>query len=162
MAHGGEVFFDPHDHGHAEFLVRHLAATELQLHLELVALVEELLGVAQLGQIIVAVDVDAEFDLFDFAGVGFLFLLLLGQFVAVFAEVDDAANRRVGIGRDFDKIEADLLGLAQGILQFHHAQLLAGRPIDHAHFARTDPMVDPDQGRLRVAVERRTCGHGIP
>ena len=74
----------------------------------------------------------------------------------------DAANRRVGIGRNFDEIEADLLCFAQGILQFHHAQLFAGRPIDHAHFARTDPVIDPDQGRLRVAVERRTCGHGIP
>ena len=129
----------------------HLASAELQLHLQLVALVEELLGVADLGQVIVIVDVDPEFDLFDFARVGFFVFLLLGQFVAVFAEVHDAADRRIGVRRDFDEVEAQFLSFPQGVGQFHHAQLLAGRTIDHPHLAGTDTVVHPDRGWLRCA-----------
>ena len=152
MTHGREVFLHPQHDGHAQFLVRHLASAELQLHFELVPLVEELLGVADLGQVIVVVDVDAEFDLFDRApGVRFFVLLLLGQLVAVFAEIDDAANGRVRIGRHFDEIETQFLGLAQGVLQLEDAELFVGRAIDHADFARANTVIDPDGGRLRSA-----------
>ena len=151
MAHRGEVFFDPQHDGHAEFLVRHLTSAELQLHLQLVALVEELLGVANFRQVIVTVDVDPEFDLFDFAGMRFFVLFLLGQLVAVFAEVDNTADRRVGIGRHFDQVEPQLLRPTQRVGQFEDPELLVGRTVDHAHFAGADAVVDPDGGQLGCA-----------
>ena len=151
MAHRGEVFFDPQHDRHAKLLVGHLAAAELKLHLQLVALVEELLGVANFRHVIVTVDVDPEFDLFDFAGMGFLVLFLLGQLVTVFAEVDDAADRRVGIGCHLDQIEPQFLRPAQRIGQFQHPELLVGRAVDDANLAGADAMVDPDGGRLGCA-----------
>ena len=151
MAHRGEVFFDPQHDRHAKLLVGHLAAAELELHLQLVALVEELLGVANFRHVIVAVDVDPKFDLFDFAGMGFLVLFLLGQLVTVFAEVDDAADRRVGIGCHLDQIEPQFLRPAQRIGQFEDPELLVRRAVDDANLAGADAMVDPDGGRLGCA-----------
>ena len=106
---------------------------------------------ADFGQVIVAVDVDPEFDLFDFAGMGLFVLFLLGQLVTVFAEVDDAADRRVGIGRHLDQIEPQFLRPAQRIGQFQNPELLVGRAVDDANLAGADAMVDPDGGRLGCA-----------
>jgi hypothetical protein len=50
---------------------------------------------------------------------------MLGNIVPEFSERDDLANRRVRRGRNLDQIKADALGSAQGIRQFHDAELLA-------------------------------------
>jgi hypothetical protein len=50
---------------------------------------------------------------------------VLGNIVSKFSERDDLANRRIRGGRNFYQIKADALGFAQGIRQFHDAELLA-------------------------------------
>ncbi len=52
------------------------------------------------------IDVGAELDFLDLIGVLMLARLffLLSHFVAVFAEIDQTANRRGGIGRDLYQI----------------------------------------------------------
>ena len=75
--------------------VAHLAAAELDGHLDAVALVQELPRSAELGPEIVDVDLDPEPDLLE----GLRLLLLLGlalallQLVLVLAVVEDAAHR---------------------------------------------------------------------
>lgn len=72
-------------------------------------------------QIIVLVDVDAEFDFLELARDVFALFFLLGKFVAEFAEIDDAANGRLGVRGDFDEIAAERLGFAERVRRFHHA-----------------------------------------
>ena len=79
-------------HLESELRVRHLAPAELEAQLHLVAVVEELLGVAQLRVEVVRGDARRELDLLDLARgrlrVGVLLLLL----VDVLAEVHDPAD----------------------------------------------------------------------
>jgi hypothetical protein len=51
---------------------------------------------------------------------------VLGNIVSEFSERDDFANRRICRGRNLDQIKAYALSFAQGIRQFHYAELLAG------------------------------------
>ena len=59
-------------------------------------------------------------------------------------EIDDAANGRLGVGRDLDQIHAQTAGGAKGILDAHHAELLVVDAVDHAHLAGADAFVDAD------------------
>ena len=78
---------------------------------------------------------------FSFVPDGLLVLLLFRNVVTEFSEVDDLADRRVGGRRHFHQVEAHALGLLDGVGQFHHAELLAGRADDDADFARANPAV---------------------
>ena len=120
----------------------HLAAAELELHAHLVALVEELLGVAHLRHVIVLGAVHAKLDFLELAARVFLVLFLLGRLVFEFAEIDDPADRRIGVGGDLDEVEPEFLGLADGVGQLHDTELFAGGRQDHTHFAGADPAID--------------------
>lgn len=106
VAHGQEVLFDLERQGVPEFLVSHLAATELKLDADFVAFCQEVFGVHDLDLVIMRVDADAEFHLLHLATllvlVSFLLVLLLRVFV--FAVIDDLAHGRISRGSDFDEI----------------------------------------------------------
>ena len=92
--------------------MRHLAAAEAQGHLDLVAFLEEAAHGAHLDFVIMVVDARAELDLLDLDDL--LPLALLGGFLllekAEFAEVENFADRRLGVGNDLDEIEPGFLG----------------------------------------------------
>jgi hypothetical protein len=93
---------------HAEIGVLHLAATEAQRDLHLVTFFEEAMNGLHLHFVIVVVDVRTNLDLLEFDALGLfarlgLLLLLLEPELAV---VEDFADRRIGIGRHLDKVEA--------------------------------------------------------
>jgi hypothetical protein len=73
----------------------------------------------------VVVDIDAKLELFQLRACRSLVSLMLGNIVSEFSERDDFANRRTRRGRNLDKIKPDALGFAQGIRQFHDAELFA-------------------------------------
>jgi hypothetical protein len=73
------------------------------------------------------------------------FLFLLGQFVAVFAEIHEAADRRHGVGRNFHEVHAVLAREVDGVGQRHDAELLPSP--DDPDFAGADFAVDPDERR---------------
>src|SRR6478735_4701678 len=83
------------------------AAPEHDRDLDLRALVEEALDVALLGLVVVYPDLGSELDLLDvdlrLVLAGQLGLLL--QLVPVLAEVHDAANRWIRLGRNLDQVE---------------------------------------------------------
>ena len=153
MGHGIEIHFDTLHDGHTQLLVSHFASTKLQLDFDFVALVEEFLGMLDLGHVVVLVDVDAKFHLFEFGGMGFFVLLLLGQLVTVFTEIDDAADGRFRIRRNFNKVEPHFFRAAKRVLQFEDAELFVRSPVDDAHLAGADAVIDPDGGRLWSAIK---------
>jgi hypothetical protein len=76
----------------------------------------------------VVVDINAKLEFFELrAGRSFV-PLVLGNIVSEFSKRDDFANRRIRRGRNLDQIKANALGLAQGVRQFHDAELFACRP----------------------------------
>src|SRR5664279_2721154 len=82
-------------------------------------------------------------------------LLLFGHLVTVFADLNDAADRRHGVRRNFHEIHAMLAGQVERVVQRIDAQLFAIRP-DDADFAGTDFAVDPDErGGRGVAWGKR-------
>jgi len=74
-----------------------------------------------------------------------VFLLLLGEFVLELTEIGDAADGRICSRGDFDQIESVGLGLADRILSFQDAELLAGGANDDADLAGPDAVVDTDE-----------------
>jgi len=76
------------------------------------------------------------------------FLFLLGDFVAVFAEIHEPADGRHGGRGDFDEIHAVLAREIHRIGQRQDAKLVAVHS-DDADFAGADFAVDPDERSRR-------------
>lgn len=152
MTHGDEIVFDLGSEGMAEFLVGHLAATELELDAHLVTFREEIFRVDDLDEVIVGINADAEFEFLQFATFLVLmsFLLVLFLDVLVLAVIDNFAHWRFGAGGDFDEVETTLFGHAQSLLSRQHTVLLVGDSIHHAHLWRTDALIDT--GLVSVAA----------
>ena len=104
-------------HLHADILVGHLTAAETQRDLYLVALVDERLHGAQLHLVIVLVDVRTNLDLFNLDDALFLLRLVLLLLLLIFelAEVENLADRRVGVRADFEQVKADGIGAQQRV-----------------------------------------------
>jgi hypothetical protein len=98
------------------------------------------------------VDVRAEFDFLDSRDGVLAFLFLLGQLVAVFAVIDDAADGRLGVCRDFDEVEAVALRFGDGLVGAQDAELGAGGCDNDADFAGADALVDAVFGFALVAT----------
>ena len=79
--------------------------------LHLVAFLEELEDLLHLRVIVVVVDVRTHLDLLDLLRL-LLLALLVGLFLGlifVAADVEELGDRRIGVGRDLDQVEADFL-----------------------------------------------------
>ena len=144
MGHAGEVVAHALNDLEAEFLVRHLAAAELELNFHLVPLVEEILGMADFREVVVRVDVYAEFDFLHLANRMLFVLLLLGEVVAELAEIDDTADGRLGVRRDLHEVEPHRAGAADGLVEPHDADLFARGGNDDTHLPGADAFVDAD------------------
>ncbi len=114
----------------------------------LVLLGQELFGAVDLGHQVVVANLGADAELFVLAVVRVAFVLPLLLLVLEFAEVHDAANGRLLLGRDFHKVEAEVFGALQGFGGFENAELIAFRT-DDADGRVADLFVDP----LRFTVE---------
>jgi hypothetical protein len=66
---------------------------------------------------------------------------LLGKIVAILPEVDNLANRRVCVGRDFYQVQPECLRATQSILEFHYPQLFVGGAQYDSHFASANSAV---------------------
>ena len=87
----------------------------------------------------------------------FGFLFFLGDFVAVFPEIHEAADGRDGGGRNFDEVNGVLPGKIQRLGERDDAVLVSVHP-DDADFAGTDFAVDPDErGGRGIAWRKRAA-----
>src|SRR3954469_11476462 len=107
-----EIVPDPHQHVHAELLVRQFAPAEPHGDFDLVAFLDELVHAAHLDCVVMVVDARTQLDFLDlynlllFAGLVLLFLF----FVLELSEIEDLADRRISVGRDFNKVQAGIGG----------------------------------------------------
>jgi hypothetical protein len=126
--------------------VSHFATAEFESDLHLHVLAEKLHGMADLDPEVMRINLRTKLDFLDLGGVLVLlgFLVALGLFVAVFAEIDHPANRRNGCGSDLDQVNAVAAGQVQRFTQTHDAELLAVET-DYPDFAGTDFPINPDE-----------------
>jgi hypothetical protein len=105
--------------------------------------VEELADLAQFVVQIVASDLQADAHLLHIKrfGLGPVLLGLLGLLIIVFAPVDNAGDRRVGVGRDLDEIEPGLFGGGERLGTGNNTKLAAVFP-DNAKTIGPDFLVD--------------------
>ena len=124
----------------------HLAAAKLQRHLHLHVLAQKADGVLDLDAKIVRINARTELDFLHGRGVLVLlgFLFLLGLFVTELAEFNEAADRRRGVGGDFDQVNPLLPRQGQRFIEGNDAELFAVHS-DDADFAGADFAVDPEE-----------------
>lgn len=126
-----------------KFLMRVLAATEHERHLDAVAFQEEVLDVTQLGVVVVLLHIGVELHFLDLgAYIGALgLLLLLLHVVAVLAVIHKPADGRLGLGCDFNEIDASTLSELKGFAGGDYTKLCAIN-IDAPDFRHADLMIN--------------------
>jgi hypothetical protein len=154
VAHGHKVALDLGCEGVTQFLVSHLAPTELKLDAHFVTFSEEVFRVDDLDQVVMRINADAELELLQLATLLVLVSLLLMLFldILVLTVIHDFAHGRLGIGSDLDEVKPALLGHAKGLLGGQNAILLVGDAIHHAHLGRTDALIDAGLVRIPAVV----------
>jgi len=128
--------------------MRQLTAAEAHRHLQLVALIEELRGGADLRVDVVVVDLRRDPDLLPRHGL-LLFLGVLGlllEVIAVLPEVAHARDGRLDVRCYLDEVVAVFLRLRECARGRDDSQLLAVGT-EKAHGRNTDRFVDPQFGR---------------
>ncbi len=119
-------FHEAFEHVSSEVLVGHFPSAETQAGLYLVAFSQEAKHVVLFGDVIVLVDVDAEFD---FLQDNLLLVLLRGPlflfiFVEKFAVIHDAANWRDSVRRYLYQIKVLFAGFSERFVRGQNSKLV--------------------------------------
>jgi hypothetical protein len=114
----------------------------------LIFLGQELFGAVDLGHQVVVADFRAHPELFVLAVVRVAFVLPLLLLVLEFAIIHDAANGRLLLRRDFNKVEADFASTRKGVDGFENTENFTFMS-DDADGRDADLFVDP----LRLTIE---------
>src|SRR5207248_11409782 len=91
----------------------------------------------------------------------FRLVCFLLRFILKLSEVDDLANRRLGVRRDLNQVHAFFARSANCFASLHHAELLA-IVTDDAHLRHADAFVDSSNRRaaeIRAAAASVTCSY---
>jgi hypothetical protein len=138
----------------SQFAVSHLATTETQGRLHLVAFMEKADGLIFLGLVVVLVHGDRELDFLDgdnlllFARSPFALIF----FVQILAVILNAADRRHGVRRDLYQVEAALAGNFESFKGWENAELFSIF-VNDANFTRAYPIVDADKLFRRTLID---------
>src|SRR5690349_13035261 len=101
-----EVLFQFLQYSRTQFTVRHFAAAKPDRGFDLIAFLEPLARMLHAILVVVIVRSRPKLHFLDrdryLLLLGFVCLLL--RFVLVFSEIDDATNRRIGVGSDLDEV----------------------------------------------------------
>ena len=127
----------------AQFAVRHFATAKPDRGFHLVAFLQPLARVLHAIVVVVIVCAGAKLNFLDRDRYLLLLRLvrLLLRFVLKLSEVDDSANRRIGVRRNLDQIQPLLPRGANGIAHIHHAELFTFLT-DHAHLRHANSFVN--------------------
>src|SRR3954462_8985185 len=159
-----QIFFQLLEEARAQFTVGHLASAKPDSGFHLVAARQPLARMLHAIAVVMQVRagtklhfLNSDDDLLLLGLVCFLFLLVLKL-----AEVDDFANRRIGIRRNFHQIHAPFTGHANRFACVHDAELLAIFS-SYAHLRHANPFVDSSDRRatkIRPSASTKTCSYG--
>jgi hypothetical protein len=137
-----------------EIAVGHLASSETQACLHLVALGEKADSLILFGLVIVLVHRNRELDFLDrnhllaLSSSAFALLFLIQKTAIVL----NPANRWDGGGGNFNQVEATFAGNTESLKGLENAKLFAVF-VDDADFARANPIVDANEGLCRSFIE---------
>jgi hypothetical protein len=122
-----ETFDNPLGDLEANFLVGLFATPIEEDNLDLMAGFQKFCDLAKFDLQVMGTDLESETHLFHIKRFGgfTVFLQLLSALVVVFAPVDNFADWRIGVGRDFNQIKITLLRYLEGFLLTEDAQLFA-------------------------------------
>src|SRR5262245_10877616 len=138
-----QVLFQLFENACAEFPVRHFAPAEPNRRFYLIALLQPL--ARMLHSITVIVIVRPGTKLHFFYSYGDLLLLrfvpLLLRFVLELTEVDNPANRRIGVWGYFDEIQTAIPSGTNSVAHVHDAKLFTFLA-NHAYLRHADSLVD--------------------
>src|SRR5215211_747829 len=146
-----EVLLQLLQYSRTQFTVRHLAAAKPDRGFDFVALLEPLARMLHAILVVVIVRSRSELNFLDRDRHLLLLRLvcLLLRFVLVLSEIDDPANRRIGVRSDLDEVEPLFPGGAHGIAHVHHAQLFS-LFTNHAHLRYANSFVNPNRRHTPV------------
>ena len=148
------ILNEPVDDGITEFAVRHLAALETQRRLDLIAFAQEANRLVLLGLVIMLIDSHGKFNFLDHDH----FLLLARRAIALvllvekFAVILNAADGRLGSGRDFDQIQSTLAGYLQSFEGRQNTELFTVF-VNDADFTRANSVVNADKRLGRTLID---------
>ena len=119
-----------------------LTSTEHKGYFHAVAAIDKVMGVAELGLVVVVTDIDVEFNLFELGCNLFLLLLffLLLLLKLELAVVHNTADGRRGGSGDFYKIKTCFVGTDQCLTGRYDSHLLAVF-VDTTNFGHADHVV---------------------
>src|SRR6266700_5214442 len=143
------IFNQPLQNPSSQAGAGHLASTEEDRGLDLVAVVQKTQYVVLLGLVVVIVHVDAEFHFLNcdrllvLLGFAFLFLLLIQKFPII----HDAANRRLRGGRNLYQIQILFAGHLERFKGRQDSDLLTFIAND-ANFARPNTIIYADKSLI--------------
>ena len=123
-----------------EFRVFEFANAEHERYFHLVPVEKEHFRAADLDHKVMLVNTRTHFNFFKFSRGLLLLFLLFRFFVKVFSVVNDTANRRLGIRRDFEQIKVVCLREGNRGLRSHDSELFAARP-DDANFGNSNALI---------------------
>ena len=144
----GEILFELFEDSRAQLAVGHLAPAKPDRGFNFIAARQPLARMLHAIAVIVGVGAGTKLNLLDSDDdlLLFRFVCLLLRFVLKLSEVDDLANRRLGIRRDFNQIHAFLARSANCFASLHHAELLA-IVTDDAHLRHANAFVNSSNRR---------------
>ena len=149
-----DILNQPVDDSVAQLAVRHLAATEAQAGLHLVALTQKTNGLVLLRLVVMLVHRNGELHFLDDDDL----LLLAGGAITLFLFVQeapvilDSADWGDSVGRDFNQIKPALPGDLQGLKGRQNSKLFAVL-VNYADFACPDTVVDANKGLCCSFIE---------
>src|ERR1051325_8725478 len=162
-----EIVFQSFQNPRSELTMRHLAAAKPDRGAHFVAILQPLARMLHAIFVIVIVGSRSKLNFLDRDRHLLLlrFVCLLLRFVLVLSEIDDATNRRIGVGRNLDEVQPFLTRCTHGIAHVHHAQLLSFLP-NHAHFGHANSLVDPNRRHAPVVrtltATSKACSYSAP
>jgi hypothetical protein len=148
------ILNEPIDDGITQLAMRHLAAFETQRRLDLIAFAQEANRLVLLGLVIMLVDGHGKLNFLDHDH----FLLLARRAVALVLLVKElpvilnAADGRLGRGRNFDQVQATLAGYLQSFKGRQNAELFTVF-VNDADFTRANSVVNADKRLGRTLID---------
>src|SRR5262245_917019 len=161
-----QILFQLLEDARSQFAVSHLASAKPDCRFHFVAFLQPFAGVLHTIAVIVHVGAWAKLNFLD--SDDNLLLLSLVCFLLLFvlklSVIDDLANGRVGIWRDFNQIHSLLTRGANRFARVHDPKLLS-LIANHAHLGHADPFVNSSNRRppeIRTATAAKTCSYAAP
>ena len=167
FAYIGAILLEFFEDARAELTVRHFTSTKPDRGFDFVAVLQPLTRMFHAVVVIVIVGAGAKLNFLDrdrdLLLLGLVRLLL--RFVLVLAEIDDPANRGIGVRSNFHEVQSFITCGANGVAHVHHAELLSFLA-DYPYFGYSNSFVNTHRRYTPVirtlTATAKACSYSAP